>query len=583
MAPGAQLQVPVLSQLLAALGPSPLRLLTGPAAASTPVSGVWIHEPRAALPPARHALLLAVGARPGSAEAQQLLRQAARAGHAGLVIKTYGEPAGPLAAVAEETGLALLAADEDLAWHHLDALISAALAAVARPAAGDRGAAVGDLFALANAIAAMVGGATAIEDPYLRVLAYSTLPGQPIDEHRRQGILGLQVPYVPVNEAQYRELGRATGVCRFTAGPGSLPRLAIAVRAGAELLGSIWVVDADGTLGPGAEEALAEAASIAALHLLAARTAADLARRLRGDLLRRVLADPASAAVVAPQLGLSVAAPVAVAAFTALSADPGGALAAHAALRFADLVSLHCEAHYGRPGCALIDGTVYALLPAYAAPARPAPARPGPPRAGPARATVDQRGAAEPARRAHRELVTVIARRAQQALRLPVRAGLGGQVAGLGSAAASRRDADLVLRVLASRPDPDPDADPGPRAEPVTASIDEVRASATLAELAQDLPGLPALREGTGPAIRAHDAERGTGYAATLLSYLEANSDIAEAARRLNVHPNTCRYRLARAEQVFGFRLADPDERLLLWLQLRLGSAALPPPGTALP
>jgi PucR C-terminal helix-turn-helix domain/GGDEF-like domain len=545
--PVARLQVPVLSQLLAALGPSPLRLLTGPAAASTPVSGVWIHEPRAALPPARHALLLAVGTRPASAEAQQLLQQAACAGHAGLVIKSYGEPAGPLAAAAEEAGLALLAADEDLAWHHLDALISAALAAMARPGGGGSATAVGDLFALANAIAAMVGGATAIEDPYLHVLAYSTLPGQPIDEHRRQGILGLQVPYVPVNEAQYRELGRTAGVCRFTAGPGSLPRLAIAVRAGTELLGSIWVVDADGTLGPGAEQALAEAASIAALHLLAARTAADLARRLGGDLLRRVLADPGSAAVVAPQLGLSADAPVAVAAFTALSADPGGALAAHAALRFTDLVSLHCEAHYGRAGCALIDGTVYALLPAHVAGAQPT--------------------GAQTAGRAHRELVTVIARRAQQALRLPVRAGLGGQVAGLASTAASRQDADLVLRVLASRPGPDS----GTGGEPVTASIDEIRASATLTELAQDLSGMPRLGEGPGPAIRAHDAEHGTSYAATLLAYLDANSDIAEAARLLNVHPNTCRYRLARAEQVVGFSLADADERLLLWLQLRLG------------
>ena len=154
------------------------------------------------------------------------------------------------------------------------------------------------------------------------------------------------MPYVPVNEAQYRELGRAGRVCRFTAGPGSLPRLAIAVRAGSraarlDLGGGCRTAPS----GPGAEQALTEAASIAALHLLAARTAADLARRLRGDLLRRVLADPASAAVVAPQLGLSAAAPVAVAAFTVLPVDPGGALAAHAALRFTDLVSLHCEAH----------------------------------------------------------------------------------------------------------------------------------------------------------------------------------------------------------------------------------------------
>ena len=387
-----------------------------------------------------------------------------------------------------------------------------------------------------------------------------------------QGILGLQVPHVPVNEAQYRELGRAAGVCRFTAGPGSLPRLAIAVRAGTELLGSIWVVNAGGTLGPGAEQALTEAASIAALHLLAARTAADLARRLRGDLLRRVLADPASAAVVAPQLGLSAAAPVAVAAFTVLSDDPGGALAAHAALRFTDLVSLHCEAHYGRPGCALIDGTVYALLPAHSAAAQPAGTQPAGTQPAGTQPAGTQPAGAQPDRRAHRELVTTIAQRAQQALRLPVRAALGGQVAGLALAAASRHDADLVLRVLASRPDPDP----GPAAEPVAASIDEVRASATLAELAQDLSGRPALGEGTGQAIRAHDLERGTSYAATLLSYLDANSDIADAARRLNVHPNTCRYRLARAEQLFGFSLADPDERLLLWLQLRLASSGLP-------
>ena len=93
LAPVAQMQVPVLSQLLAALGPSPLRLLSSPATGSTPVSGAWIHEPRAALPPARHALLLAVGAQPSSAAAGQLLREAAQAGHAGLVIKSYGEPA----------------------------------------------------------------------------------------------------------------------------------------------------------------------------------------------------------------------------------------------------------------------------------------------------------------------------------------------------------------------------------------------------------------------------------------------------------------------------------------------------------
>jgi len=525
--------IPMLGQLLEALGPGPLRLVT--AFADSPVSGVLIYEPRASLPAVRHALLLAVGLRPSSAEAGELAARAAEAGHTGLVVKRYGEPITSLAAAASDCGLALLTAEEDMAWHHLDALVSSALAAMGRSAPGGGSPAVGDLFALANAIAGLVGGATAIEDPNQRILAYSTLPDQPIDEDRRQGILGLRVPYLPINESQYRVLARSAGVCRFTAGPGSLPRLAIAVRAGSELLGSIWVVDdASSPLDRDADEALVQAAALAALHLLAARTAADQARRQRADLLRRLLADPASAQLVAPQLGLDADAPVAVAAFSVASSAADDAMATHAALRFTDLVSLHCEAQYGRHGCALVDGTVYALLPVRAA------------------------------GRAHRDLVADIARRAATALRLPVRAGLGAQVAGLRLAGRSRVDADLVLRVLAGRTGV-PDA-------PVVADIEEVRASAALIEVGGALAGVPRLREGAGPAIVSHDAAHGTTYGRTLLAYLDAGGDIADAARRLNVHPNTCRYRLARAEQLFGLSLGDPDERLLLWLQLRLGA-----------
>lgn len=123
------MQIPVLGQLLRALGTSPLRLITAPAGLDTPVSGVLIYEPRATLPPARHALLLAVGMRPASAAARELVSQAAQAGHAGLAVKGYGEPVTELAAAANEAGIALLATEDDVAWHHLDALISSALTA----------------------------------------------------------------------------------------------------------------------------------------------------------------------------------------------------------------------------------------------------------------------------------------------------------------------------------------------------------------------------------------------------------------------------------------------------------------------
>jgi len=521
---------PTLTQLLDALGPSSLHLIAAPRGDGTPVSGTLIYEPRAALPRVENALLLAVGVRPSSAQAAELVEHAARAGLAGVVIKRYGEPVTELATVAEEAGAALLSADEDLAWHQLDALVSSALSATVRTEPGAAGPDTGDLFALANAIAARVGGATAIEDPHQRILAYSTLAGQPTDEERRQGILGLHVPYAPVNDAQYRELARTNQVCRFPAAPGGLPRLAVAVRAGGELLGSLWVVDPDGALGGDAKRALDDAAHIAALHLLRARTAQDVARRQRGDLLRRVLEDPASAGSVAPQLGLRPDAAAVVAAFLVASDDPEGVAAARAALRLTDLVSLHCEAHYGRHGCALIDGTVYALLPAEA---------PG---------------------AAHRELIADIARRAHRALHVPVRAALGSVVTGLRAAAASRHDADAVLRVLSTR---------GDHANAV-ATIGEVRPSVALAELAELTSVVPRLREGAGPTIHAYDRRHGTAYAATLLAYFASDGDNATAARRLSVHPNTCRYRLARAEELFGFRLGDADARLFLWLQLRL-------------
>ncbi|MFD1547264.1 PucR family transcriptional regulator [Nonomuraea guangzhouensis] len=449
------------------------------------------------------------------------------------MVKSFGEPVTELVEAAQRSGIVLLAADEAVAWHHLDAMISSALASPVRFAQAGGAPAIGDLFALANAIAGMVGGATVIEDPHRRILAYSTLPGQAIDEGRRQGILGLHVPDGPEYDEQYRTLAQAVRTCRFPAVHGGLPRLGVAVRAGGEQLGSIWVVDTEDRLDSAAEQTLCDVVDIVSLHLLAARTAVDAVRRRRADLLRRLLTDPSSVTTVAPQLGLDPNLPVAVAAFAVASSKADDVLVAHAATRLADLVSLHCEAHYGRHGCALIDGTVYALLPSGPSP------------------------------NAHRELVADIARRAHGALQVPVQAGLGSLVQGLHSIASSRADADLVLRALTDQlGDPEPCQ---------VATIDEVWAGATLFALARILAAHEALPRRLGPAVRAHDLEHDTTYAPTILAYLDANSDIAAASNRLSVHPNTVRYRLVRAQEIFGFDLSDPDQRLVLWLRLRLG------------
>jgi DNA-binding PucR family transcriptional regulator len=47
---------------------------------------------------------------------------------------------------------------------------------------------------------------------------------------------------------------------------------------------------------------------------------------------------------------------------------------------------------------------------------------------------------------------------------------------------------------------------------------------------------------------------------------------LGQVARRLEVHPQTARYRIARLRDLFGDALDDPDERF--WLALALRASA---------
>ncbi|MBM7773535.1 hypothetical protein JOD54_003739 [Actinokineospora baliensis] len=54
--------------------------------------------------------------------------------------------------------------------------------------------------------------------------------------------------------------------------------------------------------------------------------------------------------------------------------------------------------------------------------------------------------------------------------------------------------------------------------------------------------------------------------AGTLRVWLDTRGDIAEAAGRLGVHPQTVRYRMNHLDALLGERLADPEQRFLLEL-----------------
>ncbi len=83
-----------------------------------------------------------------------------------------------------------------------------------------------------------------------------------------------------------------------------MPRVAIAVRAGDEVLGSIWAA-VPGPLSEERTEALRDAAKLVALHLLRVRAGADVQRRLRADLLSSALEGGAGAREALDRLGLA--------------------------------------------------------------------------------------------------------------------------------------------------------------------------------------------------------------------------------------------------------------------------------------
>jgi DNA-binding PucR family transcriptional regulator len=391
---------------------------------------------------------------------------------------------------------------------------------------------LGDLFALANAVAAMVGGAVTIEDPRSNVLAYSSL-GHLVDEPRRQTILGRRVPDSWTkrlrDEGVMRQMWASSAVVRFEDQTSEArPRLAIAIRAGAEVLGSIWVVEGSEPLGPEAEQALSEAARVAALHVLRHQASDDLDRRERGILLRGLLEGRRAPTDAATVLGIDLDSPCAVVAFR-LQLEDDAELSLKRT-RAVDLITVYCEGFRRRAACAWIGDTVYVLLP-----------------------SLDDVTAARVM-----PLTREIAAHAGEALKVTLRGGVGSIVPTVGDVVRSREEADRVLRVLRDAPGR-------------VAHIDDVRVGTILLELGDILRSRPDLRVPALDALAAHDAERSKSYLETLTAYLDAFGDVSVAARTINLHPNSFRYRLRRLRELTGIDLSDPDDRLVIALQLRLG------------
>lgn len=535
-----------LGRVLDDLGDSLLELLAGDPAHEGDIGGVVIHDPDDEPVHPAGALVLAVGVPAG--DLPELVREVGRRGAVGLVVRAPVVLTAALSAAVDEARVALLGLRRGATWAQLTALLRSLLAeGDIGPAEAETlgGLPSGDLFAVANAIGALLDAPVTIEDRSSRVLAFSGRQDE-ADASRVETVIGRQVPEryarMLTELGVFRELYRehrpvVVDPARLDEDRISKQRVAIAVRAGDEVLGSIWAA-MDGEVTPERSAAMRDAASLVALHMLRVRAGADVQRRLRTDLVSSVLEGGAGARDALGRLGLAGRAVVVLALALRHESsmehepDPGGASSLE---RAADALAVHLSAAMPASAVAVVGGVAYALVPL-----------PG--------------DGAEPEERAAR-----LAREFCERLgaRLPVVVGVGGVAVDVSAIVASREAANRALRVLRDG------VAPGTASRSV-ARLSDVYTQSLLLEL-RDLAAARGERP-VGPIARLldYDERNDSGLAETLDAWLDANGDVRTAAATLFIHPNTLRYRLRRLEQVSGLDLSDPEQRFAAMLQLRI-------------
>jgi hypothetical protein len=467
-----------------------------------------------------------------------------------------------VAAAVESAGVPLLGLTRGASWTQLAALLRSLLA---EGDVGDDGPETlgglpsGDLFSVANAVAALIDAPVTIEDRSSRVLAFSGRQDE-ADRSRVETILGRQVPErysrLLAERGVFRELYRSEQpVYIDPSGSGlpdwALPRAAVAVRAGDEVLGSIWAAVRE-PLTPDRARAMCDAAHLVALHLLRIRAGADVSRRLRADLVSTALEGGTGAFEAVRRLGLADQPVVVLALAVAEPAERS---------RLADGFAMHLSAIHPRCASALVGDVAYGLIPVVTSVSSAVADGSGTAGGdGTGTAGGDGTGGELRAMRIATDFLDRVGDRSRPVIGI-------GQVAFDGAGLpAARACADRALRVLRS----------GAASGRRVARLADVHAESLLMEL-RDLAAAHGDRP-SGPVARlsAYDAEHGTNLVETLRAWLDAFGDVAAASAAMFVHANTFRYRLRRLTEVSGIDLGDPEQRFAAMLQLRAVYPATP-------
>jgi hypothetical protein len=492
------------------------------------IRGTVIFDAVDPVPDGQDSMLILVGTRADSPDVLDVIRRAADHEFVAVVVKLRGCDPTALVDEARRRRLAVLATPDDVPWRHLDGLLVSVLGSGGMSDSGVSG--PGEtLFALANALGAIIGGSVAIEDLAQHVLAYSSVAGQQIDPLRERGILDRRVPDYPHHRGQYLQVLQSPGITRFPPVDDELPRAAVAIRAGEMPLGTIWAIEGRDGLTPEGERALIDGVKVAALHMLREQDVGERERHLRGEVLRAMLAGTRTTEDGAARLGLSPGWRAALVGFATADADPTGTVIA----RVGHAVGQYAAAYRPEVAITTTPDSVYALVP----------------------------GADDGVRR----FADGALAGSTKATGSAIQAAMTTATEDLGDLVALRGEVDAVLVAAL-----------GDARAPAVATVADVHTRLLLDRVGNQLARDPRLRHPEVQQMTEHDRERGTDYGLTVLVWLESFNDIGAAASRLQVHPNTLRYRLRRIEEKFGLDFTDPESRLSAWLQLRLVATRSP-------
>ncbi len=395
-----------------------------------------------------------------------------------------------------------------------------------------------DLFGLAQTVSSVTAGMVSIEDERTLVLAYSASDDE-ADDVRQASILGREGPADYLNRLRqwgvFDRLRRSDEVIEVPADAelGTRRRLVVGIHPLAEpgagarqtTLGAIWVQEGRRPLAPDSQAALRGAATVAARLITRSRNA-PTNEALQIQRLLGARGGGVDIPSLAAGLSIPLSGPAIVLGLCAIDGAPaaGPAITAAAITEAAGAMRLHASAFSPESLVTAIGDRIYVLLPRVVSPARVTPWTAG----------VIERLAAHPG--------------------ITLRAAIAAPVANLADVGAARIEVDRVL-----------DGTTGDRR--VTTLADS-RTPVLLGEIADLIATRADLRDPRIGALLDYDTRHASSMRESVEEYLTSFGDVREAAAQLRVHPNTLRYRIARAEKILDLDLADPAARLLVELQL---------------